>query len=303
VEREGIEIIVSGSSSKVLPAEIHTELRGRAWSIEVLPFSFREYLHSKGVKLSEKSFHGREKILLREHFLTYMKWGGFPETGVLESDFEKNKLLKEYMGAMYFRDLVEKFEMTNIHLLDSLSDKFFSSFSTKLSLSSFYKQYKESFPFSKDHLFSYYKRFLQSMLVCEVRIFAESAYKRMRNPPKLYLIDTGLCKRVSSEDSGRLLENLVFLELKRKGYELFYFEGKGECDFIAKKEMELLPIQVSFELNSGNREREFGGLVEACKWLKLKNGLLLTLEDEGSESIDGITLEVQSVLKWLLLNA
>jgi predicted AAA+ superfamily ATPase len=106
------------------------------------------------------------------------------------------------------------------------------------------------------------------MLVFEVRKVAESTYKRMRNPAKVYLIDTGLCRRITSTDTGRSLENIIGLELKRRGYEIFYFEDKRECDFIVKTENgELLPIQATFELNEANEEREIGGLIDACKHL------------------------------------
>jgi predicted AAA+ superfamily ATPase len=94
----------------------------------------------------------RSKII----FQNILLGGGFPEVGFLATDLEKTKLIKEYLGAMYFRDLVERYTMTNIPLLESLMDKLFSSFSMKLSLTSFYKQYKDKFPFSKDLLFRYY---------------------------------------------------------------------------------------------------------------------------------------------------
>lgn len=302
VERENIKVFVSGSSSKMMPSEIHRELRGKSWGIEVLPFSFREYLLSKDININDKSlFYGQKKVLIKKHFSEYMKWGGFPEVSFLESELEKRKLIKEYLNAMYFRDLVEKYNITNIPLLEGLKDKLFSSFSLKFSLTSFYNQYKDKFPFSKDLLFRYYKNFLQSLLVFEVRKFAESTYKRMRNPAKIYLVDNGLSRRVTSLDAGRLLENIVFLELRRKGYEVFYFEEKKECDFVIKDDSKLFPIQVSFELTKENKEREIDGLVEASKWLGTKRGLMLTYDEEQDLNIDGIKIEVIPVWKWLLL--
>ncbi|MEW6409541.1 MAG: ATP-binding protein [Nitrospirota bacterium] len=302
VERENIRVYVSGSSSKMMPSEIHTELRGRAWSIEVLPFSFREYLHAKDIDLSDKGLiYGSKKALVKKYFSEYMKWGGFPEVSFLELEIEKTKLIKEYFSAMYFRDLVERYNITNIPLLENLTDKLFSSFSLKFSLTSFYKQYKDRFPFSKDLLFRYYKHFLQSMLVFEVRKFAESVYKRMRNPAKVYLVDTGLCRRITSADAGRLLENIVFLEMRRRGYEVFYFEEKKECDFIAKTENnKLFPIQVSFELNQENSEREIGGLIEACRWLGTNEGMILTYDGEKDVSENGINIKVFPIWKWSL---
>lgn len=300
VERENINVFVSGSSSKMMPSEIHTELRGRSWSMEILPFSFKEYLLAGNVDIKDKNImYGTGKTLLKKHFSEYMKWGGFPEAVFLNTDFEKTKLIKKYMSAMYFRDLVERYNITNIHLLESLTDKIFSSFSTKFSLTSFYKQYKDKFPFSKDLLFRYYKHFLQSMLVFEVRKFAESTYKRMRNPAKVYIIDTGLCRRITSADAGRLLENIIALELKRRGYEIFYFEDKRECDFIVKTEgRELSSIQAAFELNEANEEREIGGLTDACRCLGTDEGTILTYDEEKELTKDGVRIKIMPVWKW-----
>ncbi len=302
VERERTKVFVSGSSSKMMPFEIHTELRGRSWSIEVLPFSIREYLIMKGINIADKSLiYTAKRVLIKKHLQEYMRWGGFPEVLLVNSELEKIKLLREYLGAMFFRDLVERYTITNIPLLDALTDKLFSSLSLKFSLTSFYKQYKDRFPFSKDLLFRYYKHFLQSMLIFEVRKFAESTYKRMRNPPKIYLVDTGLGKKISSLDSGRLLENVVFLELKRRGCEIFYFEEKGECDFIAKSEdNKLLPVQVCFELTEENSEREIRGVVEACHFVGVKEGMLLTFDEEKEVSVEGVNIRVLPLWKWCI---
>lgn len=105
------------------------------------------------------------------------------------------------------------------------------------------------------------------MLIFEVRKFAESTYKRLRNPAKVYLADIGLARKVGSEDSGRVLENVVFLELRRNTEEIFYFDEEKECDFVAKEKNKFFPYQVCFEVTEKNRERELGGLVSSCKWL------------------------------------
>lgn len=303
VEREKAKVFVSGSSSRMMPFEIHTGLRGRVWSVEVLPFSFSEYLTIRNLDFREKNIlYGTRSITLRNYFSEYLRWGGFPEISLTESEFEKKKLLKEYFSAMFFRDMVERYDMTNMPLLDTLTDKLFTSFSTRLSLNSFYKQYKDKFPFSKDMLFRYYKDFLSSMLVFEVRKFAESTYKRMRNPAKIYMVDTGLCRRVGSEDSGRLLENTIYLELRRKNCEVFYFEEKRECDFIAKTEDgKFMAIQVAFELNEQNREREIGGLITACEHLGIKEGTVLTHDSDEEEFKAGkITVNISPGWKWLI---
>lgn len=302
VERENIKIFVSGSASKMMPFEIHTALRGRAWSVEVLPFSFKETLTARNMDIHDNGLiHGARRIGVKNQFLEYLRWGGFPEVFLMESTFEKNKLLREYFSAMFFRDLIERFAIKNTPLLESLTDKMFSSFATKFSLNAFYKQYKDKFPFSKDMLFKYYKDILQSMLVFEVRKFSESTYKRMRNPAKIYTVDPGLCKRVSSADTGRLLENAVFLELKRRGSEIFYFEGDKECDFVVKsQDNKFMAFQVTYELDDQNSEREIGGLVEACKLLGIKEGTLLTYDDEKELKTEGTKINVMPAWKWII---
>lgn len=302
VEKENIDVFVTGSSSKIMPLEIGTSLRGRAWSIEVTPFSFREYLSMKGAELNKDLIYSSKKILVKRYFSEYMRWGGFPEIASLKDEFEKNKVIKEYLFSMFFKDLVERFNINNIHLLDTLMDGLFSCFSQKFSLTSFYKQYKDKFPFSKDTLFISYKNFLESMLIFEVRKFAESTYKRLRNPAKIYLVDTGIARRIGSEDLGRLLENIVFLELKRKADEIFYFEEERECDFIVKEKSKFFPYQVSFELNEKNQEREIGGLILACKYLDKKGAILLTYDQEKEMKREGIKIEITPVWKWLLRN-
>jgi hypothetical protein len=298
-ERENTGVFVSGSSSRGMPLEIHTSLRGRSWSVEVTPFSFREYLAVKGVE-AKNLIYTQGKITVKKHFKDFMRWGSFPEIILSQTQFEKNKILKEYLSSIFFRDLVERFKINNIHLLDVLVDELFSSFSRKFSLSFFYRKYKEKFPFSKDSLFAYYKDLLQSMLVLEVRKYAESAYKRMRNPAKIYLIDTGLAKRVIAENAGWLLENIVFLELRKKYDDIYYFEEINECDFIALKEGKLSAFQVCYDLNEGNREREINGIISCCKNAKISRGHILTFDQEEILKNEGIEINIMPVWKWLL---
>jgi len=300
-EREKIKVFVSGSSSKMMPMEIHTAMRGREWSIEVTPFSFREFLSTKGIDVTDKRFiYTSRKAIVKKYFSEYLKWGGFPEVALLKSDFERKKVINEYLEAMFFKDLVERFNITNISLLKALKEKLFTSFATKMSLTAFYKQYRDKFPFSKDTLFSYYNHFLESMLIFEVRKFSESSYKRLRNPPKIYLIDTGLSKNVTSNDTGRILENMLFLQLRKKGKEIFYYSENGECDFIVKENGKFKVYQVTLELTDDNKEREIKGLVEACKKLDMKKGTILTFDEEGQMVGGGVKIEILPVWKYLL---
>ena len=300
-EKENINVFCAGSSSDITPKKIHTALRGRSWNIEISPFSFKEFLElklfGKDMNLNDM-FYGDNKIIIKNYFDEYLNFGGFPEIILANSEFEKKKLLKEYLDAMFFKDLVERYNIKNIRLIEALKDKLFSSFSTKLSLTSIYKQYKDNFPFSKDSLYSYYNYFLESMLVFEVGKFTESVYKRLRNSAKIYLPDTGLCRRLSSPDFGRMLENLTFIELKKAYEEIFYYDGKRKCDFIASKGGNFLALQVSWELNEINKERELEGLVEAAGLFNLKEGIIITYDMEDSLIYHNLKINVVPFWKW-----
>lgn len=300
VEKENIYVYVAGSSSKMMIQEIHTSVRGRVWTVEITPFSFKEFLCTKEKTIDEDFIYGGKKVFTKKYFLEFMKWGGFPEVIFAENEFEKKKILNDYLNSMFFRDLVERFKITNIQLLEVLIDKLFSSYSLKFSLTAFYKQYKDLFPFSKDKLFSYYKYILQSMFVLEVRKFAESSYKRLRNPAKIYLIDVGLAKRVTTENYGRLLENIVFLALRKISEQIFYFEEDVECDFVVEKDNKFLPYQVCYELNNDNMEREIKGLITCCKRVNAKRGIIVTYDQEEIRKIDNVEVEIIPVWKWLL---
>lgn len=300
-EKENVSVFVTGSSSKIMPREVHTSLSGRVWSVEITPFSFREYLKAKKIIVDKDFIYGSEKILLKKYFKDYLKWGGFPEIVFSKNEFEKTKILKEYLSSIFFKDLVERFRINNISLLNVMIDSVFSLFSQKFSLTSFYKQFKDRLPFSKDSLYNYYKCFLQSMLIFEVRRFAESIYKRMRNPAKIYLVDIGLAKRVTSQDWGRLLENVVFIELMRKTSKIFYFQEQRECDFVVEVKGGLSAYQVCYELTEENKEREVDGLVVCCKQLGLKKGFILTFDQEEKLNKEGINIEIVPVWKWLLV--
>ncbi|MFH2073807.1 MAG: ATP-binding protein [Pseudomonadota bacterium] len=309
-ERENAAVYVTGSSSRLMPLEVDTAIRGRAWSVAVFPLSFPEFLQLRMGRLDDNEIlYGTGKVETKRLFVEYAKWGGFPETALAVGPLDKTKLLKEYLRAMFFRDLVERYDMTNIALFDALADKLFSSFSTRLTLTAFYRQYKDLFPFSKDLLFQYFHNFEESMLIFAVRKFSESSYKRSRNPVKIYPADTGLCRRVASEDAGRILENIVFIELARRGREVYYFEEKQECDFVVKdgeraagtgaeagfaaKDGDgggFAAFQVCRELTDENRRRETGGLIAACRRLNVTEGTILTDDQEWEEEAEGIKL-------------
>lgn len=300
VEKFGVQVFCAGSSSKTTPEEIHTALRGRVWCVKIFPFSFKELVEAKIGKLKIDGIYGEERFTLMNLFNEYFRFGGLPEVIFASNEFEKRKILKDYVQAMYFRDMVERFRIKNLELLNALWERLFNGFAAKFSLTAFYNQYRNSFPFSKDTLYEYYAYFLKSMIVFEVRKYTESSYERQRNPAKVYLIDHGLARYVTSEDNGRVLENIVSVELRRRGYELFYFKQERECDFVAKKDSETLLVQVCWCLDKNNTDRELSGILEASKFIKANNLLIITSEQEDTLKVNGERVSIVPAWKWLL---
>ena len=300
VEKSQAEVFAAGSSSKIYPENISTQLRGRAWTIEVLPFSFKEFAALKGWVPNNLMLASEERFRVVGYFGEYLKWGGFPEVAAASNEFEKQKIAREYLDAIFFKDLVEKYEISNLPLLKSLRNKIFSTFSTKFTLTSFYKKLKGSFPFSRDLLFKYYHHLLDSKTVYETRKFSDSEYQRARNPAKVYIIDPALSQKTAHDDSARILENIVFIELLRRDYKIHYFTNSSECDFVAVKDDKTVLIQVTFQMEAENREREVNGIVRAAGRTHLKEGYILTFDENDAFVVEDININVMPAWKWLL---
>lgn len=300
VERTRAEVIIAGSSSRIHPENISTTLRGRSWSIEVFPFSFKEFAGFRGIEPNAELLISGDRFRVVELFDEYIKWGGFPEVTAAASEFEKRKIIKEYLDAMLFKDLVERYNISNITLLQSLKSKIFSTFSTKFSLGAFYNKLKGSFPFSKDLLYRYYQHLVNSNIVFDVRKFSDSEYDKSRNPGKVYLIDPSLSLRVVHDASARVLENIVFIELLRRHYKPHYFHLSSECDFVGVRDEGIELFQVTYKLEEGNRAREFNGLLDAARFVGLPEGYILTYNEEGEQIIDNIKVKIIPAWKWLL---
>jgi hypothetical protein len=124
---------------------------------------------------------------------------------------------------------------------------------------------------------------------------------------KTYLIDNGLLLSVSfafSDDYGKLLENIVFLELKRSGKDIFYYKDKKECDFVVfDRDRAIEAIQVCYDMSDKDtRDREIAGLLEACKALGLSSGVIVTMDEDDEFDIEGIHIKLVSVYRYLMNN-
>ncbi|RLE45552.1 ATP-binding protein [Candidatus Woesearchaeota archaeon] len=277
---EGKKIIITGSNASLLSKELGTKLTGRHLTFEVFPFSYKEMLKLKGKKKSIKT--------LKE----YINKGGFPEY----LKYEKTEILQELLKDILARDIIVRHKIKDVKTLKELTIYLLTNTGKVFS----YNKLKETFKIKSTNTIISYISFLEdSFLIFTIPKFDYSYKKIIINPKKTYAIDTGLVKANTasfSSDDGRLLENAVFLHLRRKYKEIFYLKEKKECDFVIKEKNKITQaIQVCYELTEENKQREIEGLQEAMKKFNLKKGTIITMNQK--DKINNI--EIKPMLEFL----
>jgi uncharacterized protein len=294
---KGTKVFVTGSNAKLLSSEIATSLTGRNRVLELFPFSFSEFLifHDKKYDLAKRT--SKDKALLIKDFNQYMETGGFPLV-VKENDLE---LINSYFQDILYRDIISRYKLSQVNEIKQIGLYFASnagklfSYSTLQDISGV-----KSSSSIKDYL-HYYE---QSYLFYFLKKFDFSVRKQIMNPKKVYSVDQAISNRLGfafSENKGRILENIIFIELLRRGKEVYYHSGKYECDFLVKEGLNVTQaIQVTWALNGANWERETRGLKEAMQNHKLEKGNLIVCEMEESEALTGDNIIIIPAWKWLL---
>lgn len=296
-------IYITGSNSKLLSKDISTTLRGRALPYEMYPLNFREYLNFNGTAADDFSSAGRAAI--RNHFSSFLKYGGFPEL----VDLEKNlydKILQEYYNTMLFKDMVERYEIKQIHVLKYFLKRLFASISKDVSVNKIYHELKsQGIKVGKNILYEFMEATESIYLMSVLQKFNPSVLKQEMSEKKIYCIDNGLINAVTyrfSNDTGILLENLVACELLKKGKQTFFYREKVECDFIITRKDEICSaIQVSLSISEPDtRLREIRGLLAACKRFGLKQGTILTNDEKEIFKEQDIEVKVIPAFEYCL---
>ena len=293
----GYKIFITGSNATLLSSEIATSITGRNLKNELYPFSFKEYLSY--CKFSTKDiFTTKEKALLSKHLSEYIHYGGFPEI-VQSKDFEE---LAQIYQDIIIKDLLVRKKIRDSKDFRELSLFLLSNVGKKIS----FNNLKELLEFSNTSKVKNYIDFLrEAYIFFTINKYDYSLKKQIVNKKKVYAIDTGLVNAVSfqfSENKGRLLENAVFLELKRRNKEIYYFEDKKECDFIIKSGRTITQIiQVADNLsNPRTRKREIEGLKLAMGKFNLVKGIIVTYDVEEKIVEDNKQIDIIPFWKWSL---
>lgn len=274
---EGYKIVLTGSNATLLSKELGTKLTGRHLSVELFPFSYTEFLSFRKLKNNNKS---AEEYLIK---------GGFPEYLKTENGMVLNQLLEDIL----YRDIAIRYAVRDVKSLKQLAVYLLSNIAKPISAN----KLRELFHIKAvSTLLDYFAYLEDTYIVQFLPMFGHSLKKQIRNPKKVYSIDTGLFTKnsiVFSDEHGRRLENVVYMHLRRNYEELYYFQEKKECDFVAfykGKPKEI--IQSCYEITPENLDRELNGLLAALEFFKIPSGKIVTLNQRDSFTKEGKKMEM-----------
>jgi uncharacterized protein len=298
-----VELFITGSSSKLLSAEIATSLRGRTITYEIFPFSFSEYLRFRKIEIN--LYSSKSLSYIANAFNDYLHHGGFAETIEVMPDI-RSKILSDYVNLIIYKDIVERHRIKNLALMKHLVKYCFTNMATAVSTTKLYNDFKsQGFKLGKDTLFEYFSYLGDAFAIFSVPIFRNSVREEQRNPKKIYAVDNGFKSVFDvslSPDYGRLYENAAFLHLRRKSGEVYYFLQKQEVDFYCKTDMGPLVANICYDIkNPKTRKREVTGLVEALTFFNCNQGYLLTRDHEETAVYDSKNIMILPLWKWLLV--
>ncbi len=303
---EKCEVYLTGSSARMLSKEIATQMRGRALSWELFPFSFREFLDGRGVD-SEGAMSTKKRLLIQKAFEDYWVTGGFPEVIGLSENL-RIKTHQEYFQAVLFRDLVERHDIAHPKAVSDLAHWLVDNTASLYSinrLTGYLQSLGHHAP--RTAVSDYLEWFEDAYFLFTVQVFDASLARRNTNPKKIYCIDHALVTSVSSGmliNSGHLLENLVFTALRRSHPDVYYYKTKTgkEVDFIVPlRGRSRLLVQVCESLaEPQTRNRETTALSEAMAELGAKTGMIVTRNEEEQIDAEGGTIKVVPAWRFLL---
>lgn len=302
------KIYISGSNATMLSSELKSALRGYPFEEMTMPLSFREYCIFKGI--NPKSYLEQDLAKIRNAFREFNNGGGFPEVVLTSNKLLKIKLLQTYFDTMLLKDIGEHYGIKNIEVLRYFLKRIMSNLTKPTSIRGIYGDIKfQGLKVGKDDLYEWANYACNVFMFLRVQGYSKSLQKSESAQPKYYCIDNGIRDAVllpQSNDDGKKLENTVFLELYRNcspAEKIFYYQGRGECDFVVQKGTEIDKlIQVTWDMSDADtRKREIEGLLEASAATGCDDMLILT--SDTSEDItlaDGRRVKVIPAWRWLL---
>jgi len=295
-------IFITGSNSKLLSSEIATSLRGRTLTFEVFPLSFKEYLSFKAIEIDKHS--SKRLAYIKNAQSLFLKNGAFPETLFLDEIYA-NQTLQEYFNVLLYKDLAERYTITNTVALKFFLKRLIASATKQISINKIYNELKSSgIKIGKNTLYDFLDYVQNIYLALTLQRYDTSLINSELGEKKIYSIDIGLNNATEfkfSDNSGKALENAVFLELRRQHVEMYYYRSsKSECDFLISTNGKITnALQVTYDMSDADtKARELKGLIEACQNFNLIDATIVTYDSEDEMEQDGVTINVIPFYKW-----
>jgi uncharacterized protein len=296
----GKKVFLTGSNAKMLSKEFGTLLTGCYITIELYPFSFKDFLELKRKSELITEITGIvQRGTIQAQFSQYLELGGFP----LYLKYKEPLMLKTLYDNILYKDIMVRNQITNEKELKEMVFFIMSNIGKPITYTSLAKVIGIKNPST---IKSYLEFIENTYLIFAVNKMDDSVKTQLRNPKKIYAIDNAIVLRLGyhfSREESRLLENLVFIELKRRGYEIFYHQDEtSECDFVIRDGFKIVgALQVCTQMiDFQTKEREVKGLINAIKRYNLNSGYIITQSEESTEIIDGMTIHTLPCWKWLL---
>jgi len=305
LQRRGFNLILTGSNAKLLSKELATSLTGRHIPIEILPFSFREFLSAKNFGVKEIDLpETKGKIL--NYLNEYLKNGGFPE--VVVKNLEAKTYLDTLADAILLKDVVKRYKVRFSQKIYDLFLYLVSNFTNEFT----FTKLKNTLNFNSVNTVQNYLSYLEeAYLIFSLNRFSFKVKEQIKTAKKVYLVDNGFVLAKSfqfSQDLGRLLENLVFGELLKRGLKvnenIFYYKTRNqkEIDFVIKEGTKIKNlIQVVYQFSDSEiQKRETKSLIEASQELKCNDLTIITWDVEKEEKIKDQKIKIIPLWQWLL---
>ena len=291
------KVIITGSNARLLSKELATFLTGRHVDSTLFPFSFREFLRFN--EFEPNIYLTKDIARIKEYLRDYLENGGFPLVYKIGRVF----LMENYKDIIE-RDIIQRYKIRYPRVLKNLARYMITNSSREIS----FNKLKNILKVKSVHTIINYSSYLENAyLLIFLERFSFKLKEQVKAPKKVYCIDTGLINSIGfkfSENLGRLVENLVAIELKRMGHEIYYWKDyqRREVDFVIKDGLKVKElIQVCYDIEDfTTKERELKALVKAGKELKCKNLKVITWDYDGREEFKGKEIRFIPLWRWLL---
>jgi len=306
LDSETMQIYLTGSSAKMLSKEIATSLRGRTIVRQIFPYNFREYLTHQNISF-EGNLSTKQRARLNHYAHEYLKWGGFPEVVGIDPPLHR-EILQGYIGTVIYRDIVERYQVTNVHVLRKLLTHCLQNPATLFSVNKMYQALKsQGYTISKNSLYTFMEYFEDAYCIFSIPVFHLSTRKAALKPRKIYPVDPGLISAYTIEkdyQQGPTLETLVFSSLIRKCQQVHYFltEKGQEVDFfVTFQDQSKHLFQVTLSLkDASTRKREITALQQAMQETGIEESYIITMDETETLSLEEGTIHVLPLLQFLL---